>query len=290
LPPPPPAARPSPSAGARRRKVSAPLTKKDLIKERAEKRRVNRAQKEREGSLEQTGVRVRGRWVATPTRRQTTLGLGPAFDGSQGVDSQDILGIPQISLSTFQLFPDQNIYTPSDPNLSSFNNSVQAGTEWIKNQIQNAQPYGKPVVCTGFGLVTQNNAPDFVPFNSTLVANSLVTSHVALKGSSSSPFVTDSQRNQAYQQWLQAGIKNGIDGMLQYQWSQGHLMVQSGTDINTPNSNGAAVAPPSGNGVVPPTQGQAAISPNDGYATSGTGQNAVQNVIKKASQNIGAVP
>lgn len=32
------------------------------------------------------------------------------------------------------------------------------------------------------------------------------------------PFgVTDQQRNDAYTQWLQAGLSNGLQGMLQYQ-------------------------------------------------------------------------
>jgi mannan endo-1,4-beta-mannosidase len=91
--------------------------------------------------LQEVGVRIRARWVSTPTRRQD-VGLGPAFDGSQGVDSQDILGIPQIGFSTFQLFPDQNEYEPDDPNLSASNNSIAAGLEWISQQAKSAQLYG----------------------------------------------------------------------------------------------------------------------------------------------------
>lgn len=38
-----------------------------------------------------------------------------------------------------QLFPDQNVYAPLDPNLDAFNNTVQAGLDWITQQAQSAQ-------------------------------------------------------------------------------------------------------------------------------------------------------
>ena len=135
-----PAPRPSAAANDRRRKLPAALTKRDLIKERAEKRRRTREQKKREGTLQTDGIQIRGRWASTTTRRQDD-GLGPSFDGSQGIDSEDISNIPQIRFTTFQLFPDQNQYAPIDPHLSLFNNTVQAGNEWIKKQAQIAQMY-----------------------------------------------------------------------------------------------------------------------------------------------------
>lgn len=73
------------------------------------------------------------------TKRQTEgptdpdeEGVGSAFDGSSGVDSEDILNIPQIGFGTFQLFPDQNVYGPSDPTLPAFNNTVNIGLDWIR--------------------------------------------------------------------------------------------------------------------------------------------------------------
>lgn len=136
----PPKPQPSTNPGDRRRKLPVQITKKNLIKERAEKRKQARELAKRSGTLEQTGVKIRGRWASTPTRRQDS-GLGSAFDGSQGVDSEDILGIPQIGFSSFQLFPDQNTYAPVDPNLSPFNNTVQAGLDWIQKQAQAGQTY-----------------------------------------------------------------------------------------------------------------------------------------------------
>jgi len=117
------------------------------------------------------------------TRRQQSLGT--AQDGSFGVDSNDILGIPEIGLSSFQLFPDQNSYAPDDPNLPPFNNSLKQGLDWIQQHAMAGQVYvsgsivpshdsqhllrfGKPVTMNAVGLVTQQNAPDFVPFNTTV--------------------------------------------------------------------------------------------------------------------------
>jgi mannan endo-1,4-beta-mannosidase len=81
-----------------------------------------------------------GRWPSNPIQREYNS-LGSAFDGSEGVDSEDILGIPQIDFSTFQFFPDQTQYKPDNPNFSPFDNKVQIGMEWIKKQAQTAQQY-----------------------------------------------------------------------------------------------------------------------------------------------------
>jgi mannan endo-1,4-beta-mannosidase len=80
-------------------------------------------------------------WVVNPlitpfkaTKRQDDVGVGSSFDGSQGVDSEDINNIPQVSFNSFQLFPDQNIYSPVDTSLPAFNQSLQAGLDWIRRQ------------------------------------------------------------------------------------------------------------------------------------------------------------
>ena len=56
------------------------------------------------------------------------------YDGFHGVDSEDILNIPQIGFSTFQLFPDQVVYATTDCKQSPFNQTVHAGIDWIKRQ------------------------------------------------------------------------------------------------------------------------------------------------------------
>jgi hypothetical protein len=57
---------PSPAPGKKRRRV-APLTKEQIIKQRAESRRQNRAAAKRAGTLKEDGIMIRGRWVSTGT-------------------------------------------------------------------------------------------------------------------------------------------------------------------------------------------------------------------------------
>jgi mannan endo-1,4-beta-mannosidase len=66
------------------------------------------------------------------TRRQDVADMGAAYDGSFGVDSEDLLNVPDISFGSFQLFPDQATYGPVDPNLSGIEAVIAQGSEWIK--------------------------------------------------------------------------------------------------------------------------------------------------------------
>lgn len=271
-PPPPPPPEVSPAPGARKRNV-VPLTKESILQERREQWKRTRAAAIQSGKLQEGGVRVRGQWVSTPTRRQTNNDVGTAFDGSQGVDSQDILGIPQIGFSSFQLFPDQNAYAVDDPNLSAYENVVRNGVDWITKHANAAKVLGKPVALTGFGLVTQANAPNFVPFNSS-------TAPFATQGSNAvQEFgVTDAQRDDAYNTWIDTGIEAGLQGIIQYQWGQSGLTTQPGTTIS-PNINGPSQSQ---------NQNNAGQSPNDGYSVNGVGFAGFQDVISDAAQEIGS--
>jgi mannan endo-1,4-beta-mannosidase len=194
------------------------------------------------------------------------------MDGSQGVDSEDILAIPQIGFGTFQFFPDQFKYGIDDPNLPAFNNTVQQGINWIQTHAAMGQLFGKPVTLNGFGLVTEDNLPFFVPFNSTQApfASDNTTAPTPVQA----PFgVTDQQRDDAYAQWLLTGLQAGVQGMFQYQWSQGNLTSSPGTAI-TPAVDGP--------GLTPAVDGPG-LSPNDGYAIQGQGQQSVTDVIQQAA-------
>jgi len=231
-----------------------------------------------------SGPSIRGRWVAPQTKRQSPfdVGTGPAFDGSSGVDSEDIINIPQIGFGTFQLFPDQNNYGPDDPNLSAFNNTVQTGLTWIQSHTELAQLFDKPVTLTGFGLVTQNNAPVFVPFNSTLAPfgpDSSSSSAAPTRRQAIQPFgVTDAQRDDAYAQWLQAGLLGGLAGMTQYQWSQSNLTTGAGTAIEPTVTGTGVSATVTGTG----------DSPNDGYGLQGEGEADAEGVLSTSSQAFGS--
>ncbi|ESK96962.1 glycoside hydrolase family 5 protein [Moniliophthora roreri MCA 2997] len=271
--PPPPEVSPGP--GALRKRLPPPLTKERLMRERREQWKKTRAALGARNEVQQgTGVRVRGRWVSTPTRRQADVGVGSAFDGAHGVDSEDILSIPEIGFGSFQLFPDQNSYGPADPSLPAFNNTVQSGNDWIRRHVEAAAILQKPVSLTGFGLVTRANAPFFVPFNSSVAPFAGQTNNTV------QPFgVTNAQRDDAYSQWLDTGISSGLDGIMQYQWGQGNLTAQPGTTIS-PDLTGTTSSPNTN------TAGQ---SPNDGYSINGVGQEDVQNTLKTASQEIGSI-
>lgn len=271
-----PPPQPSPAPGQRRQDIPAPLTKKRIIQERVAQWKKTRAvAPKKEG-----GIQIRGRWISTPTRRQSNADVGSAFDGSQGVDSDDIISIPNIGFSTFQLFPDQNSYGVPDPNLPDFNNTVDLGNQWIVLHAQAGQRAGKPVALTGFGLVTQDNLPFFVPFN-------LSTAPFANETTSSQGFgspatnnqavgVTNEQQVDAYSQWLNTGIVNGLQGMMQYQWGQAGLNAQGGTTIS-PNINSTTTSP---------NQDETGQSPNDGYSSQTVSQSSVQGVLQTASQQI----
>ncbi|PPQ86241.1 hypothetical protein CVT25_005570 [Psilocybe cyanescens] len=274
--PPPPQISSAPNN--RRRSVPKPLTRQKIIQDRkaAFKKTRKLALQKRSGS-EAGSIRIRGRWVSTETRRQSTddQGVGSAFDGSQGVDSEDILNIPQISYSTFQLFPDQNSYGLDDPNLPEFNNTVNQGLAWIRAHADIGRLFNKPVVLNGFGLVTQANAPFFVPFNVTQAPFGSDSD----SNQTQAPFgVTDQQRDDAYTQWLQAGLDAGLQGMLQYQWSQGNLTTAVGTAISPTVSGTSVSSDVTGTGV----------SPDDGYAIQGQGFDQAVGTIQQAAQQFGA--
>jgi len=272
---------PQPSASpAVRRRSPKRLTKARLLQERKAAWKKSRKAEKRSGSG--PSISIRGRWKAPETKRQFDQGVGPAFDGSSGVDSEDIINIPQIGYGSFQLFPDQNNYGPDDPNLPAFNNTLQQGLSWIQTHGELGQVFGKPVSLAGFGLVTQNNAPSFVPFNSTQAPfgpdPSSDPSTTSPDPPVTQPFgVTDSQQDDAYTQWLQAGLQSGLSGMLQYQWSQGNLTTGVGTAIQS------AVTGTTASPAVPGT----GVSPNDGYGFQGQGEAAIVSTLMDASLAFG---
>ncbi|PPQ71971.1 hypothetical protein CVT24_008188 [Panaeolus cyanescens] len=271
-PPTPPPPQPSRAPG-QRRNTAQRLTKRRIIEERKAALKKTRELKKRTNPVG-GGFRIRGRWVATETRRQNIQDMGPAFDGSQGVDSEDLLAIPQIGFGTFQLFPDQFKYGIDDPNLPAFNNTVEQGISWIQQHAAMGKLFGKPVTLNGFGLVTQDNAPFFVPFNSTQAPFAPDNTTITPPDPVQAPFgVTDTQRDDAYTQWLLAGLQAGLQGMIQYQWSQGNLTAVAGTTI---------VPPVTGPDLVPVVDGPG-LSPNDGYAAQGIAQQTVNDVISQAA-------
>jgi mannan endo-1,4-beta-mannosidase len=277
-PPAPP--QPSPPPGEMRaRRDLGPITRKRLLKQQAEARKTKylntRSSRPGEGS-----VKIRGRWVAAPAKRQDTTGIASAFDGSHGVDCEDILNIPAISFASFQLFPDQFEYGGDraealNPGLF-FNETVENGIQWIKTQIALAQRFNKPIAMTAFGLVTQGNAPSFVPFNQSIApfGDAEVTGYG--NTSTANYGVTEQQRNDAYSQWLNTSISAGVQGILVWQWGQMNLTVVPGTPISVVDNSTSTS----------PVMNMTGQSPNDGYDISGISGPDLQNIFRAASQEI----
>ncbi|KLO18856.1 glycoside hydrolase family 5 protein [Schizopora paradoxa] len=280
-----PAPLPSGAAGKKKRAVPQ-LTSAYVLKERQESRKRSWDLKKREMFEQGKGMMIRGRWIAA---RQTTpnpmdTDLGSAMDGTFGVDSEDIMFIGNIGFGSFQLFPDQNTYGAPDPNLPAINNTIDQGISWIKTNAMVAAGANKPTVLTGFGLVTQNNSGDFVPFNSTIApfnsSDPAVSGGIAglpaVKAASDDFGVTNAQQDDAYTQWITAAATAGVSGAVQYQWGQGGLTGQQGTDI-VPNSDTTDVVPNAG-----------ADSPNDGYQSAPTGSDGVQTTLTSLTSMFGA--
>ncbi|KAG1831766.1 glycoside hydrolase family 5 protein [Suillus variegatus] len=273
----------SPAPGKKKRSQAKPVTKKQILREQSERRRRNREVAKRAGTLVEDGVRVRGRWVSTATKRQQSSTSGSLYDGSYGVDSQDISNIPDIGFSSFQLFPDQQSYGPDDPNVPSWQSIEQNGAQWITTQAQSAAAVGKPAVLTAFGLVTQANAPDFVPFNSTVAP--FASENLAKRQSTLGYGVTDQQQATTYTTWLDTGIASGLNGIVQYQWGQSGLTAEPGTTISPSTTTGESPTP-SSPGETPTPEQTTGESPNDGYAI--TGSNTVQQILGNSAQSIAA--
>jgi len=242
----------SPAPGATRRRDTSFLTKARVLAERTASRKSARLAKRNEQT---GGAKIRGRWTPTATRRQDSQELGPAFDGTYGVDSEDIANIPEMGFGSFQLFPDQNGYGENDPNLSAFENIVSRGSDWIRRHAESAASSGKPMTLNGFGLVTRENAPRYVPFNSNAAPFGSSEADTQSYG------VTIEQRDTAYNTWLDVGRLAGLTSMIQYQWGQDGLTTRPGTTVSSAVEGTDVTGAVEGTGV----------SPNDGYASNAQG-------------------
>ncbi|KAG8823513.1 hypothetical protein FRC17_009302, partial [Serendipita sp. 399] len=211
---------PAPSQ-VRRSRVEGPLTGKRLLAKDPEwkKRNLPSPTRSRRSSL--NGPRIRGKWKAPEAglKKRQSNDFGPLYDGSFGVDTEDLLNAPGVDFSSFQLFPDQNTYSPlGSDSVSSFSQVVQQGIDWLVQHASTANSYGKPSTLNGFGLVTNITTNSFAPFNSSVVYESPVGT-------------TQTQQIGAYTTWINTAIDNDIQGIIHYQWGQVNLTQSSSTAI-----------------------------------------------------------
>ncbi|KAG1837622.1 glycoside hydrolase family 5 protein [Suillus subalutaceus] len=230
---------------------SHPFDKEQIIRQRAESRRQNRAAAKRAGTLKEDGSMIRGRWVSTDVSNS----IGPTTDGSYGVDSQDILNIPNIGFGSFQVFPDQNSLV------------------WIQQSAQSAAVVGKPLVLNGFGLVSQSNLNDYVPFNMTCApyASSKAVMNVTtaiMDATTATDFASDTQQQQGYSSFMQMGNSAGLAGY----GSTGITSSGTATELDKTNSS----TPATGN------------SPNDGYSIANN--TAIIQILTQGAQAMAEDP
>jgi len=237
------------------KRAPALLTMDDVHTSRAEVRakalaRITEMTSKRGGASLRAGLEL-------AFKRQDDSGNGGGYDGSQGVDSEDIASSGDVDYSSYQYFPDQNSYGGGGYDNRRRWEHVQAaiahGNVWIDQHAKTGAAIGKPTVFTGFGIVTQENLPFFVPFNST----------EPFCPPEGAYFPTNDEQGEIYNAWLAETRCKNNGGVVQYQWSQSCLGENKGSswtrqDEYTPILIG-------GN------------SPNDGYAATPQAQSALQN-------------
>lgn len=272
---------PTPAVSAtpsRRKRSLKPFSMDRYIREEKAERKKTREIKKREMLQRGEGLRIRGRWIAS--RQADTSGIqttGTAFDGSTGVDSQDISNIPAIGFSAFQFFPDQNDYSilGVDPSLSAVNNTINQGNKWIQIQAELAAQINKPAVMTAFGVVTNDNLPFFVPFNETTppfpngvnITNSTGVLQKRVEAATSG--VSNEDQNTMYTSWLSTAAGLDVSASID-QWSQNGLTSNGGSSVSQPNTDttGSTL-----------NDDTTTSSPNDGYAYTAPTSSDTQSIL-----------
>jgi len=155
---------------------------------------------------------------AKKSMQPTNLLSGPSFDGSYGVDTEDILAIPCIDFGSFQLFPDQIDYFPETSH-SAATKSIGDGGKWSSVHSDTALLLGKPEVLTAAAIVTKEHWPLFVPFNET----------ARRPDGTPCAGVEQFQEEYAFTSWASVSFSGNIGGVLEYLWLQAGLTSQGTT-------------------------------------------------------------
>jgi len=149
---------------------------------------------------------------AKPSTKPPSSPGGPTFDGSFGVDTEDILGVPSIDFGSFQLFPDQMQYFLGG-GVDFASTAISQGNKWVAQHSVTSSVFDKPMTMTAFAIVTKDNWPFFVPFNSS----------VRMPPGAPCGGVDDFQQDYAFVSWSEVALTGNIGGALEYQWRQNGL-------------------------------------------------------------------
>jgi mannan endo-1,4-beta-mannosidase len=137
---------------------------------------------------------------------------GPSFDGSYGVDTEDLLAVPSIDFGSFQLFPDQVDYFPYQYKERA-TKLIGDGGRWIAVHEITARLSGKPEALLAAAIVTKDNWSSFVPFSSS----------TPLPDGTPCQGVEPFQQDFAFTAWNSVVANGNIGGFLEYQWRQNGL-------------------------------------------------------------------
>jgi len=138
---------------------------------------------------------------------------GKSFDGSYGVDTEDILAVPHIDFGSFQLFPDQVEYFPPIQGVDATVKALGDGGKWVTLHSRTAVTLGKPEALTAMSLVDQANWETFTPFDA--------IAPIPKGSSKGGPCGAEGfQVDYAVTAWTASAINGHVGGVLEYQWAQ----------------------------------------------------------------------
>jgi mannan endo-1,4-beta-mannosidase len=262
----------SQGVGSGKKRRRSFLTSKDVLA------RFRRSDKKARSLVETDSskkIRVRGGWTAPPTSANTFSrrggSLGPAYDGSHGVDSEDICNDPNIDFCNFQLFPDQDFYgvfggktthgkrQNSDSSSGFTSDSVAQSINFILNQADSSKSSGKPVLNSATGITSTSQANTLNNFDSSNIGPQ-----------TGQTFASNSEQSQAYSSITAASANAGINGILSYQHGATGESSVKGSIVD--NSDSSSKRDLSGLG----------RTPNDGYAIYPNSNNsAIWNALNQ---------
>ncbi|KAJ2913324.1 hypothetical protein MD484_g7110, partial [Candolleomyces efflorescens] len=150
-------------------------------------------------------------YANTSTRRQPAL-EGPSFDGSYGIDTDDLLAIPTIDFGSLQIAPEQIQLFPVLNDVDFATQAIGDGGKWIEIHSQTSIIHRKPEVVLQSGIVSQRDWDLFVPNDQ--VAPKHEQKEVPCRG------VEDFQVDYSLTFWASAALNGNVDGVLESNWVQ----------------------------------------------------------------------
>ncbi|KAJ2912781.1 hypothetical protein MD484_g7633, partial [Candolleomyces efflorescens] len=105
-------------------------------------------------------------FAKTSTPKQPAL-EGPSFDGSYGIDTDDLVSIPSIDFGSLQIAPDQIQLFPELKKVKFATQAIGDGGKWIEIHSQTSIRHKKPYAVLSSGIVAKSNWKFFVPNDKT---------------------------------------------------------------------------------------------------------------------------